>query len=135
VRIPASIRIAADGRRSAVARSLDLIRHPLSPRRWAFGAYASNIAGVGDVGEMHVRRGFYLGIAPISDTLANVCVVTGPRPAGPTPMTVIRRAIASDGLLADRFVRAEFTRDISVLRPLAVDARAAGVDLPLLARH
>src|SRR5215472_17505301 len=64
LRLPASLTIAADGRRSVLARSLGLSRHPRSPRRWAFGTYAQGVRSVSDVGEMHVRDGFYLGIAP-----------------------------------------------------------------------
>jgi flavin-dependent dehydrogenase len=133
LRLPASITIAADGSRSALARALGLSRHPRSPRRWAFGTYASGVSGVTDVGEMHVRPGKYIGIAPIADSLANVCVVTGPRPAGPTPADVILRAIRGDRTLADRFARAALVGDVRVLGPLAVDVGQAGVDGLLLA--
>ncbi|HEY6359196.1 MAG TPA: FAD-dependent monooxygenase, partial [Vicinamibacterales bacterium] len=91
LRLPASLTIAADGSRSTLARALGLSRHPRSPRRWAFGTYASGVSDVTDVGEMHVRQGKYIGIAPIADNLANVCVVTGPRPVGPTPAEVVLR--------------------------------------------
>lgn len=133
LRVPASITIAADGRRSALARALGLSRHPKSPRRWAFGTYASDVGGVSDVGEMHVRPGKYIGIAPIADNLANVCVVTGPRPGGPTPADVILAAIKSDRTLADRFSRANLVGDVRVLGPLAVEVDGLGVDGLLLA--
>jgi len=133
LRVPASITIAADGRRSALARALGLSRHPRSPRRWAFGTYASGVSGVSDVGEMHVRPGKYIGIAPIADNLTNVCVVTGPRPGGPTPADVILTAIKGDPTLADRFAHAELVRDVRVLGPLAVEVTSFGVDGLLLA--
>ena len=132
-RIPAIMTIAADGSRSTVARTLNLIRHPRRPRRWAFGVYASGIADAGEVGEMHVRPGYYLGIAPLTDTLANVCVVTGPRPEGPAPLDVIRRAVAQETTLAARFARAEFVSRVHVLGPLATDTRAPGMQGLLLA--
>ena len=132
VRLPASITIAADGRRSAIARALGLIRHPLHPRRWAFGVYAEGIEGTSDVGEMHIRPNFYFGIAPLTDGRCNVCLVTTPRP-GARPMDVIRRSVAAEPALAPRFVRARFDADVRVMGPLAVDARAAGAEGVLLA--
>lgn len=132
-RMPATLTIAADGRRSTLAFSLGLCAHPPHPRRWAFGVYATGIDGVRDVGEMHVRRGVYIGVAPITDALSNVCVVTGPRPEGRAPLDVVKRAIGSDALLARRFERATFESRVSVLGPLAVEARAAGMPGLLLA--
>jgi flavin-dependent dehydrogenase len=130
---PATMTIAADGRRSAVARSVGLAVTQAEPRRWAFGAYASGVRDVGYFGEMHIRRGYYLGIAPISDTISNVGIVTGPRPDGPSPLDVIRRGIARDPYLARRFERAEFTSDVAVLGPLATEVRAVGLPGLLLA--
>src|SRR5581483_6175207 len=71
----APVTIAADGRRSTLAFSLGLARHPVRPRRWAVGAYYENVEGLSSLGEMHVRAGRYIGIAPIPGGLANVCVV------------------------------------------------------------
>lgn len=132
-RLPALVTVAADGRRSAVARALGLASHPARPRRWAFGTYAIGIRGVGRFGEMHIRRGFYLGIAPIDDELCNVCVVTGPRPPGRTPMEVMRRMIARDAGLADRLADARFVEPVHVLGPLAVETTALGTPGLLLA--
>ncbi|MFI5178374.1 MAG: NAD(P)/FAD-dependent oxidoreductase [Vicinamibacterales bacterium] len=133
LRLPAAMTLGADGRRSALARALGLSRHPLKPRRWAFGVYATGIDGTSDLGEMHIRPGGYLGIAPIKDGLCNVCAVTGPRPEGPTPEDVVRRAIARDPAIAARFARAEFVSPVHVLGPLAVETVATGVDGLLLA--
>jgi flavin-dependent dehydrogenase len=132
-RMPAIMTIAADGSRSALGRALNLVGHPPRPRRWAFGVYAEGIAGTGDIGEMHVRRGYYLGIAPISSGVANVCAVTGPRPDGRTPLDVIQGVIARDRTLAARFQGARFVTKVRVLGPLATNARAAGVEGLLLA--
>jgi menaquinone-9 beta-reductase len=132
-RVPAIMTIAADGGRSAIARHLGLTSNPQRPRRWAFGSYASGVAGVSEVGEMHVRSGHYVGIAPLTDVLANVCVVTGRRPGARGAIEVIRRAIADDPALAQRFEGAQFAPHVRVLGPLAVDARAPGVEGLLLA--
>ena len=133
IRMPATMTIAADGRHSTIARSLALAAHPAWPRRWAFGVYANGIEGVGDLGEMHVRAGYYLGIAPLAGGACNVCVVTGPRPEGRSPIEIVRRAIDRDPAIARRFDRADFAGSVRVLGPLAVDARAPGVPGLLLA--
>ena len=133
LRIPATMTVAADGRRSALARALGLASHPRQPRRWAFGTYASGIAGIGTHGEMHIRHGFYLGVAPIGGDVANVCVVRGPGGADRSPLDVIRRAVAADAALAIRFKGARFDAPVRVLGPLAVDVRAQGVNGLLLA--
>lgn len=133
LRLPAAMTIAADGRRSLLAAALQLSAHPPQPRRWAFGAYADRVAGVSDVGELHVRKGHYLGIAPLSDALVNVCVVTGPKPAGRTPLEILGGAIARSPEIAARFDGARFVTPVRVVGPLAVDVTAAGVDGLLLA--
>jgi flavin-dependent dehydrogenase len=132
-RMPALLTIAADGRRSVVARSLGLAEHPKAPRRWAFGTYVEGVDGLGDVGEMHLRRGYYLGIAPLAGGLANVCVVAHARPTGKSPIEVIRWAIASDRRLAARFAAARFEHPVRVLGPLAVETTAQGTAGLLLA--
>jgi flavin-dependent dehydrogenase len=125
------ITIAADGRRSTIARALGLMRHPTRPRRWAYGTYATGVAGVDDYGEMHIRRGWYAGVAPLADGAVNLCIVTEPE-AGEAPMSVVTRTIASDAALAERFASASFESDVRVLGPLASDARAVGADGLLL---
>ena len=83
-------------------------------------------------GEMHVRRGRYIGIAPVPSGLTNVCVVQ-PRRRPFAPRTLIENAVASDPELRERFAGARMTTDPSVVGPLAVDADAAGVPGLLLA--
>ena len=67
LRMPAILTIAADGRRSALARAVGLAGTPRGPRRWAYGTYATGVAGMSDLGEMHVRHGWYLGLAPLGE--------------------------------------------------------------------
>ena len=72
---PARIVIAADGRRSAIAIGRGLSRQPQRPRRWAIGGYFSDVTGMTSLGEMHVRRGHYIGVAPVPGGLTNACLV------------------------------------------------------------
>jgi flavin-dependent dehydrogenase len=133
LRLPATLTIAADGRGSAIGRALGLVAHPRSPRRWAFGAYMTGVEGVSSLGEMHIRGRGYIGIAPVGPARVNVCVVTGPRPAGRTPREIVERALAAEPGLQARFARAEFVSPVRVLGPLAVDAPVPGTGGLLLA--
>jgi flavin-dependent dehydrogenase len=133
LRVPASITIAADGRRSTLAFALGLAHQPVSPRRWAIGAYFDAVADLSRLGEMHIRRGHYIGVAPIGGGLANACLVL-PRGAGfDDPASLLEGHLTRDPLLADRFVRARRTSAVTVMGPLAVDVSAAGVRGLLLA--
>lgn len=133
VRMPAGITIAADGRESILARAANLSWHPKKPRRWAFGVYATDVADMADVGEMHVRPGHYAGLAPLGGGLTNVCVVTGQRTAGGTPEEVIRRVLDGDRRLRERTAALRLTGAPRVLGPLAVDCEAPGMPGLLLA--
>jgi len=159
--LSAPVVIAADGRHSAVAFGLGLARHPERPRRWAIGAYFHdfvplrntarksvpfwNAAGrSGDVpatdpgrtsdgviGEMHVRRGRYIGVAAIPGGVTNVCLV---KPSGPAdadlhdPAALLTRALAREDVLRDRAANARLAAPPVVLGPLAVDAAARPPD-------
>jgi menaquinone-9 beta-reductase len=129
--------LACDGRTSALARACGLAHTPRSPRRWAFGVYVHGVQGVDPAyGEMHVRDGSYLGIAPVAGGLANVCLVLPRlRAAGAVgrPWEAIRDAVAADVLLRERFADARLASDPVVLGPVAVDAVRAGVPGMLLA--
>ena len=133
MRLPALVTIGADGRRSAVARSVGLGTHPSTSRRWAFGTYfgpkgsKGTEGSLGAVGEMHVRPGWYCGVAPMPGGSANVCVVTDRREGAADPLGLIRRYLASDRELGRRFAGAEPVAPVTVLGPLAVDVSSAGV--------
>jgi len=156
-RIDAPITIAADGRRSTIAFGLGFARHPARPRRWAVGAYYENFAGVGQVsdprnpvdgvrrvsdpgstlGEMHVRRGRYIGVAPIPGGLTNVCLVRPSRPGDVElhdPAALLARELRRDPLLRDRAADARLVSAPVVLGPLAVDVdQGAALDGLLVA--
>jgi len=127
--IPAAVTIAADGRHSTLAFGLGLARHPARPRRWAIGAYAEQVDGMSAFGEMHIRRGHYIGVAPLPNGLTNVCLVRPSAGADPDlhdPFAALKSVLSSDLLLRDRFARARFLSSPTVLGPLAVDAIQAG---------
>ena len=125
--------IAADGRASRIARELSLARYARTPRRWAVGRYFTDVAGLADYGEMHVRAGHYIGIAPLPGGLTNVCVVTCERAALRDPVSLIETAIAAEPELADRFGRARPEGRPVSLGPLAVDCEVPGGPGVLLA--
>jgi menaquinone-9 beta-reductase len=135
-RIAARVVIAADGRRSRLGFALGLTRFARAPRRWAFGAYFTDVEGLTPRGEMHVRTDGYTGVAALGGGVANVCVVrelaAGKSERIPSDQ-VIARALAGDPVLRERFARARQVAAVSALGPLAVEARAAGCPGLLLA--
>jgi flavin-dependent dehydrogenase len=135
----ARVTLAADGRRSTIAFGLGLARHPDQPRRWAIGAYFEGVTSeVSDtvLGEMHVRRGRYIGVAPVPGGATNVCLVKPSHPADGDlrdPAALLADELARDPLLRDRFAGARLVTTPVVLGPLAVDVRSNAVDGLLLA--
>ena len=132
----AALVIAADGRSSRLARASGLACYADSPRRWAIGGYFDGVSDLTRCGEMHVRAGRYIGVAPMPDGLANCCLVLpgdARRTAWRDPGGVLTAAVRGDAQLADRFARARLVAPPHVLGPMAVDARAAAVPGMLLA--
>lgn len=132
--VQAPVTIAADGRHSTLAFALGLARHPAAPRRWAVGAYYEGVDAdrLGPLlGEMHLRRGRYIGIAPIPGGLTNVCLVK-PSSAGDAefrnPLSTLSATIAAEPLLAARFGRARAVDPPTLLGPLAVETIAGSFD-------
>jgi menaquinone-9 beta-reductase len=131
--VRARLVIAADGRYSRVARPLGLSATPAEPRRWAVGAYFEDVAGLSAYGEMHIRRGHYIGIAPLPNGLANACIVSSDRAALRAPSELLETALAGDSRLADRFAGARRASTPVCLGPLAVECAASGATGLLLA--
>lgn len=100
--------VGADGLRSIVARRTGLGTHGRWPRRLALVTHYAGVSHEREIGEMHVFRGGYLGIAPVGGGLTNVALVV---PAG-------RR----DEI---RGASAEFVERTIALHP-AIAARLAG---------
>jgi flavin-dependent dehydrogenase len=135
--IPARVVIAADGRGSRLGFALGLTRFAAAPRRWAFGAYFTDVDGLTGRGEMHIRPDGYTGVAALGQNVANVCVVRELEPAAQghrlSGRETIARAIAGDAGLRERFARARQISEVASLGPMAVEARAAGCPGLLLA--
>ena len=138
--------IAADGRRSTIAIGRGLSRQPQRPRRWAIGAYYSDVSGTTSLGEMHVRRGHYIGVAPVPGGLTNACLVVphdppsrrfGGTSRGDLPLSqpahVLNQTLQTDPELAPRFAKARPVAAAVMLGPMAVDTRAVGEPGLLLA--
>jgi flavin-dependent dehydrogenase len=134
--IRSRVTIAADGRHSTLAFALGLARHPRRPRRWAIGGYFEQVQGLSSCGEMHVRAGRYVGIAPMAGGRANVCLVT-PSRAGDSdlrdPTMLLRRELGRDPLLRDRTADVRLVAPPVVLGPLATDVVAEPPDGLILA--
>jgi flavin-dependent dehydrogenase len=128
--------LAADGRHSSLGFALGLARHPRRPRRWAIGAYFDGVSGLSEVGEMHVRHGHYIGVAPVPGGLVNACLVVPEvqaRAIGPALAVALERSLHRDELLGDRFRGARRVTAVAMLGPLAVEVSSAGVEGLLLA--
>ncbi len=134
--LKARVVIAADGRGSKLASGLRLSGFAHRPRRWAFGAYFTDVEGLTAHGEMHLRADGYVGVAPLPGEVANVCVVRDlphMRARGVATSEVVSDALRLDPILKERFGAARQVSEVASLGPLAVDGRAAGYPGLLLA--
>jgi flavin-dependent dehydrogenase len=146
--IRAPVTLAADGRRSTLAFGLGLARHPRRPRRWAIGAYYENAGAMSSLGEMHVRRGRYIGVAAVPGGIANVCLVRPfdekgvgrlfvergvKKPPDPFFAALLAAELAGDPLLRARFADARLVQPPVVLGPLAVEVSPTRIRGLLLA--
>jgi menaquinone-9 beta-reductase len=71
----AQIVIGADGRNNLIGRTFGWIRGIRSLRKYAFQTHFENLPHLSHFGEIHIIRGGYIGIAPLSESLCNVAVV------------------------------------------------------------
>jgi geranylgeranyl reductase family protein len=124
-RIRARIVIAADGRRSAVARRLGLLREAAWPRRFAVRGHWQGVAGLGAFGEMHVGGGGYCGVAPLGPALANVAFVldqSAMRAAGSDLPGFYRATLRRWPQLWERLESATLREPPRAIGPLALEA-------------
>ena len=130
-RLAARVVIAADGRRSVVARRLGLLREHGRLRRFAVRGYWTDVEGLDDHGEMHVARGAYCGVAPLSLREANVTFVVDRREmgaAGGRLEDFYRRTLARWPRIVERLSRATLAGPPRAIGPLAL--RASRVSAP-----
>jgi len=130
----ARVVVGADGLRSVVARRLGLVRSS-SPRRFAFTAHVADVAGVEELGELHVSDRGYVGLGPVGGGITTVALVL--------PLCVVRqgsRDYRSEFLaelnrfpgLAGRFDGRRLVREVLTTGPFAQWARVAGLPGALL---
>lgn len=126
--VNARLVIGADGLRSVVGRRLGLTRVARWPRRVALVAHYRNVRDVSDVGEMHVERDGYVGIANVGHGVTNVALVVPIakyREALRDRTALFERWIAARPQLAERFRDAERMDDVRATGPFASSARPA----------
>ena len=125
-RLEARLVVAADGRRSVIARKLGLLREHRRLRKFAVRGYWKGVQGLTDYGEMHVTRGGYCGIAPLGDDEANITFVLDQvdmRPAGGHLADFYLRTLERWPRLRERLSRAGLTGPPRAIGPLALEAR------------
>jgi len=118
----ASVVVGADGLRSVVARRLGGVRTS-PPRRIAFTAHVSDVAGVTDVGEMHVGRTGYVGLGPIGNGVTTVALVVPVRGLQGRPRFF--EALEQFPGLAGRFDPRRVVRGVLATGPFAQWSRRA----------
>lgn len=136
---PAGIRarlvVAADGRRSVVARRLGLLREHRSLRKFAVRGHWQGMQGLEERGEMHVGGGGYCGIAPLSATQANVAFVIDAREMGPAAGDLerfYRTTLRRWPRVAERLEAATLLGPPRAVGPLALEARRVSAPAALL---
>ncbi len=118
--------VGADGRRSVVARHLGLLHEHASLRRFAVRGYWEGMDGLRELGEMHVSRGGYCGVAPLAPQDANVAFVVDQREmrqAAGDLAGFYRRALSRWPRVAERLHRARLVGPPRAVGPLALEAR------------
>jgi flavin-dependent dehydrogenase len=126
--VAATVVVGADGLRSLVSRRLGLARRARWPKRIALVTHYRGIAGVGDLGEMHVEHGGYLGIADVGGGVSNVAVVVPAsrgRELAVGSEQFVERWISSHPQLAPRFTHAERVAPVRATGPFASRASRA----------
>lgn len=73
--VSADIVVAADGLNSTLARTLNLDRKQLWPRRLGLVARFTNLPADVEYGQMHIGKGIYCGLTPVTETEVNVSLV------------------------------------------------------------
>lgn len=127
--VSAGMTLGADGRRSRLGEACGLSRCAARPRRWAVGAYFEGVTELSPFGEMHVRDGHYLGVAPTADGRANACLVQPQAPGAAgwaKPDALLASRLRADPVLGPRFTGAVASTRVSVLGPLAIETRTPG---------
>ena len=103
-----------------MARRLGVARR--GPRqRFAFVTHAADVRGMGDVGEMHVGAGAYIGLAPVGRDLTNVAAVVelAHLSAAGRPADRLRELIDRFPAVRERLAGARFVSPVLAVGPFA----------------
>ncbi|MDH3458839.1 MAG: NAD(P)/FAD-dependent oxidoreductase, partial [Gemmatimonadota bacterium] len=118
--VSARVVIGADGLHSRIARALGVVRWGRR-KRVALVTHARDVPGMSDVGEMHVGREGYVGLAPIGRGLTNVAVVVDRhrlRPSGRS-LSQFETLLSRFPIVADRVRQATLTEEVLAAGPFA----------------
>jgi geranylgeranyl reductase family protein len=127
----ARIVIGADGRNSAVRRSLGLEVPLRWPRKTGLVAHYRGVSGLDRWGEMHVGHGVYAGLAPLEHGLTNVAVVASDAAVARRDGSVIdyfEAMLAAFPLVAAKLAGAERVGSIRGVGAMAMRARRVAGD-------
>lgn len=130
-RVPAGVTILADGADSMWTRALGSMRRQRSPARWATVVEFDGVAGLGRRAEMHFSSACAIGVVPLDERRARVCIVgaRGPDRSDPglgwEPDNDVERRLM-EILVRHGDLRARLQRARCDARPLSVRVRSAG---------
>ncbi|MDQ4035446.1 MAG: NAD(P)/FAD-dependent oxidoreductase, partial [Chloroflexota bacterium] len=113
--------IGADGTRSSVSRLLGVDRPVRYPRRLGLVAHYAGVNGVdglADHGEMHVGRGYYVGLAPVPGGELNVGMALPMGTRDGSAASRFEAAIAGIPAVARRLARSERLTEIRGAAPI-----------------
>ncbi len=109
--------IGADGLKSRVARTFGLSRRR-ALRRLALVTHAVDVAGMGNVGEMHVSSFGYVGLASIGHGVTNVAIVVDRDRRAPAPAEPwFAELLGGFPEVAERMRNARLVSPITVVGP------------------
>jgi len=131
--IRARLVIAADGLNSRVARRLKVATRG-SPRRIALVTHAVDVVAMADVGEMHVSRFGYVGLASIGHGVTNVAIVVDLDRAPPRspPERWFRELLPGFPEVAARMESARLVTPVRAVGPFAYRTTRASGERTLL---
>lgn len=127
--VRAAMLVGADGLRSRIARALGVARGP-GRHRTAFVTHAEFVAGMGDVGEMHVVAGGYVGLADVGGGITNVAAVVdrARMPAGRSARQRLEALLDRVPAVRRRLAAARFVSPVRAVGPFGRRTTRATAD-------
>ena len=126
--------IGADGRNNLIGRTFGWIRGIPELRKYAFQTYFDNVPELSHHGEVHMIRDGYIGIAPLTERLANVALVIDEKawPSDDTDRAGFLQERIHTSLLAGRFEGLTAISGVNFGGPLAFEVKQASGHRTLL---